>query len=370
MKAFVPNDYPTIGVEQEFHLIDPQTAELSSGVDQVIEHLSPEARESICYELYLSVCEQKSPVCHTADELQQHIAQGRRVLAQACSKAGVRLAAAGSHPFSNWRDQRVVPSDHYQWVTENCVYLAQRMLAFGLHVHVGMRSAPGAMYVMHELRRWAYPLMALSANSPFFEGHSTGLASTRTHIFSSMPRTAMPPYFADMNELEDFYNKLRAAGDITAPGDLWWAIRPQPPLGTVELRVFDLPTDVRRIAALAAVVQAAADIYQDRFDQGTSPTSINPAYVDQNRWKAMRYGLDSKIIEPQTGQILTIREQLERLFDMVEPRAKQLGSASHLEFAREMLRDGTESQWQMELYQQVGGDLAALELQIADKTLE
>ena len=369
MKPFVGNDYPTVGVEQEFHLVDETTGELSPGVDKVFAELDEKTRGSVSHELYLSVLEQQSAVCRTADEVLHDVVSGRRALGQACSKAGVKLAAAGSHPFSDWRVQQFVPSEHYQWVEQQCVYMAHRMVAFGLHVHVGMRNVDTAMYALHEMRRWTYPLLALSANSPFFEGQPTGLASTRTHLFTSMPRTHMPPEFTDMAELEAFYEKLVRCGDVVAPGDLWWVIRPQPPLGTVELRVFDLPTEARRIGALVAIVQAAMATYQDKFNEGAPRSNFNFAYLDQNRWKAMRYGLEGKIIEPQSGQVISTREQLERLFDMICPKADELGSASHLEYARQMLNTGTEAQWQIETCERLGGDLRALELEIAKKTI-
>ena len=369
MREFVPNDYPTVGVEQEFHLIDSETGELVPRVDQVFENLDGQMRESVCYELFHSVLEHKSAVCRTINELVENVGETRRELAEACGKVGTALAAAGSHAFSDWRNQTVIPSDHYQWVARECVYPALRMLAFGLHVHVGMRSAESAMYTMYEMRRWIYPLLSLSANSPYFEGHATGLASTRTHLFGCMPRTQAPPEFEDMDELDEFYEKLIACGDVTAPGDLWWAIRPQPPFGTVELRVFDLPTDVRRLGALAAITQAAMAMYQDKFYAGVARTELDSAYILQNRWKAMRHGLEGKIVDPSTGEIVTIREQLERLLEKIGPKAKELGSTSHVEFAGKMLEEGNEAEWQIRTFERLGGDLRALELEIAKQTV-
>ncbi len=369
MKAFVPNEYPTVGAEQEFHLIDGKTGELIPCVDRVFENIDERLRGSVCYELFHSVLEHNSAVCRTIDELVENIAEARRELGAACEKVGAALAAAGSHAFSDWRSQSIVQSDHYRWVARECVYSAQRMVAFGLHVHVGMQSAESAMYTMYEMRRWIYPLLALSANSPYFEGHATGLASTRTHLFGSMPRTHLPPEFEDMDELEAFYDKLIACDDVTAPGDLWWSIRPQPPLGTVELRVLDLPTDVRRLGALAAITQAAMAMYQDEFNAGAAPTELNPAYLDQNRWKAMRHGLDGKMLDPSTGKILPTREQLERLLDRIGPKADELGSTAHLNFASEMIEQGNEAQRQVRTCERLGGDLRALELEIAQQTL-
>ena len=369
MRAFVENDYPTVGIEQEFHLIDDKTGELVPRVDQVLDNLDEQTRGSVCYELFHSVIEHNSAVCRTIDELTDNVVDARAKLAQACEKIGVGLAAAGSHAFCDWQAQTVIPSEHYEWVSRECAYSAWRMIAFGMHVHVGMQSAESAMYAMYEMRRWVYPLLALSGNSPYFEGRSTGLSSTRMLLLGSMPRTVMPPEFDDFAALEAFYEQLLVTGDVTAPGGLWWLIRPQPPLGTVELRVFDLPTDVRCLAALAAITQAAMAMYQDKFNAGAAPSKLNPACLDQNRWKAIRHGLEGKILEPQTGEILPMREQIERLLDLVSPKAKELGSTSHIDFARKMLEEGTEVEWQIRTYEKLGEDLRALELEIVKRTL-
>jgi carboxylate-amine ligase len=179
----------------------------------------------------------------------------------------------------------------------------------------------------------------------------------------------MPPEFENMDELDDYFEKLIACGDVTAPGDLWWSIRPQPPLGTVELRVLDLPTDVRRIGALAAVTQAAVAMYQDKFYAGEQRTDLNPAYIEQNRWKAMRHGLDGKILDPSTGEVVHMREQLECLLESISTKAEELGSTLYIDFAKEMLKEGNEAQWQIRTCEKLGGDLRALELEIAKKTL-
>jgi carboxylate-amine ligase len=366
---FVKNEFPTVGIEQEFHLIDPETAELLPCVDEVLKVLDDDFRNSVSYELYQAVLEHQSPVCRTIDELASKVMHSRRILAGLCENIGAKLVASASHPFSDWRKIPIVNTQHYKWVTEHCVYLARRLLSFGLHVHVGMQNEQSAMYALYEMRRWIYPLLALSANSPYYEGHLTGLASTRAHLFGSMPRTGIPPYFFSFTEMESFYQKLVDTGDVTRPGDLWWVLRPQPPLGTVELRVFDLPTDVRRLCAFAAITQAAFAFYQDRFLQGIQPDNPNKDYLDQNHFKAMRYGLDCDIIEPVTGEIISMRNQIENLLDMIIPKAEELGSSEHLNFAREILILGNEAQWQIKTCENLSGDLRALELEIAKQTL-
>ena len=369
MKQFIGNDHPSLGVEEEYQLIDPESGDLASRVDEVFEGLDAEQRKMTCYELFLMILESRSAVCRGVDELVEDVRYRRRSLADVCQSLGITIAASGCHPFADWRDLKMVPSEHYQWVVNKCDYIARRMLAFGLHIHVGMRSIESSMYAMYEMRRWLYPLMGLSANSPYYEGEKTGLASTRAHLFSSMPGTEMTPYFENWVELESYFEKMQKTGDVRTPGDLLWAIRPQPTLGTVEVRVFDLPTDVRRLGALVAVVQAGLDYYQDRFYSGEAATEMKTYYFQQNFWKALRYGISGEIIDAATGEVVSTCEYLSRFFDLIEHKAEQLGSAKWLEMAREMLESETESDWQVRTCEEMGGDFKKLELEIAKRTL-
>jgi len=369
MIPFTRNDKPTIGAEEEFHLIDPNSAELISGIEQLREHLDAEMQASICYELFQCVVENRVGVFETVDDLVASSLDGRRKLAQAAGKVGLRIAAGASHPFGQWRDLPVANDEHYRAVIESYGYIARRLLSFGLHVHVGVRSAEESIYVMAAMRPWIYAMMAMSVNSPFFEGLATGLQSTRMHLFGSMPRTHLPPRFESWSDLNDHYQALLDSGDVTRPGELWWNIRPQPPLGTIELRVFDLPTDVHRLGALVAVFQAAVVTFQNAFAAGEPIADYSEEHLDQHRWRAMRDGLDAVLIDPFSGGAVGARQYLTRLLDSIEPASKQLESHRYLLLARKMLDTPTEAQWQLDRADELGGDLAALELEIADRTL-
>jgi len=369
MKPFVSNPFPTLGIEQEFHLIAPQGADLVPRYDEVMRRLDPGLRAAMCHELFYSVMEMRSPVCRSASELEDHVRADRQSLAQACAQAGCRLVAAASHPFARWTEQTIVQSDHYRWVAQEAVYLARRLLAFGLHVHVGVRTVETAFYVMNELQQWLYPLLALSANSPFLEGRPTGLDSTRAHLFDSMPRTNLPPSLSSFGDLELLYDKLVQTGEVASPGELWWSIRPQPPLGTVEIRILDLPTDVRRIGALTALIQALVATYQDRFQAGMPRSAMKREYLEQNHWQAMRHGLDGKVLDPSTGDVLPMRQQIERLLEFITPKAREVNSESQLVAARDILKTGNEAQWQIKRWRELDHDLIRLEHEIADRTV-
>jgi carboxylate-amine ligase len=370
MKPFKQNSFPTLGVEEEFHLIDPETADLTPSVNEVMEELDAGMKQRVCYELLQCVIENRTGVYRTADELIENVSQGRTLLAECCNTCNINLVASGSHPFGNWKKQPFIETEHYRWVRDNHGYIANRMLAFGLHIHVGVQNEESAIYVMNEMKRWTYPLLALSANSPYYDGVETGLDSTRAHLFHSMPRTKFAPYFKSFSELVVYYEKLLAAGDITRPGDLWWIIRPQPPLGTVEFRIFDLPTSVHRIGAFAAILQAAVATYQDFFFAGKPSTIFHSGYLEQNWWSAVSKGLKGNMIEPDTGEVLTTRCQLERLVKLVNSKGKELNSEQNLDFAKTMLEQGNEAEQQRVIYQQCKRDFRALERKLVKKTVE
>ncbi|MDP6635394.1 MAG: YbdK family carboxylate-amine ligase [Phycisphaerae bacterium] len=369
MKPFTRNDKPTLGVEEEFHLIDPRTADLKCGIEQLIAQLDDDLQESTCYELFQCVIENRVGVFETVDDLVASSLDGRRKLTEAAGRVDMRLAAGASHPFGQWRELPIAADQHYRDVVAAYGYVAKRLLSFGLHVHVGVRSGPEAIYVMDRMRPWIYALMAMSTNSPFYEGMRTGLHSTRLHLFGSMPRTHLPPRFETWADLESHYALLTASGDVTRPGELWWNIRPQPPLGTVELRVLDLPTDVHRLGAMVAIFQAAVATFQEAFETGEPVGVFREEYLGQNCWRAMRDGLDAVFADPFTGRIVGVREYLGGLLDDIEPASEKLSSQRYFQFARRMLELPCESTWQLQRADELGGDLRALELEIADRTV-
>ena len=369
MMPFARNDAPTIGTEEEFHLIDPQTADLKCGIEQLIERLDGDMQASTCYELFQCVIENRVGVFATVGDLVASALDGRRKLAEAAGQIGLRVAAGASHPFGQWRDLPIADDEHYRHVLATYGYVAKRLLSFGLHIHVGVRSAAESIYVMARMRPWIYALMAMSTNSPFYEGMQTGLHSTRMHLFGSMPRTFLPPRFETWEDLETHYETLVTSGDVTCPGELWWNIRPQPPLGTVELRVLDLPTDVHRLGAMVAVFQAAVVTFQEAFEAGEPIGDPREEYLDQHRWRAMRDSLDAVLVDPFTGQVTGVREYLSRLLDNIEPASEKLGCRRYFQFARRMLEMPGESAWQLQRASELRGDLRALELEIADRTV-
>ena len=369
MEPFANNDFPTLGVEEEFHLIDPDTGRLKNCVDAVMSHLDTEMKQRVCYELFNCVIENRTGVYSNSAEIVKNAIDGRLRIAEACKKVNALLVASASHPFADHKKLVVANTDHYREVMVNYGYLARRMTAFGLHIHVGVKSAPAIFYIMNRIRPWIYAMMAMSVNSPLFDGEETGLKSTRTHIFSSLPRTGPPPKFESIEELELYYDTMCKSGDVTTPGELWWCLRPQPVLGTLELRAMDLPTDVHRIGALAAMFQAVVHSLQKDFYAGKPLSECNDDYLMQNRWRACHDGLDAIFVCPVSGQIVPARDYINDILDMVEPAASELDGGRGLESARKIVNEESEADWQIRRLAELDGDMRLLELELASKTL-
>ena len=366
---FISNEHPTVGVEEEFHLIDPVTAELSSVASDVLARAPKSTGDRFCNELFESIVESRTRACGCIDELQAEIVYGRKVLAQITNDVGVRLAAAGSHPFSDWKKQKIVNSKHYDWVESQFHCVARRLLAMGMHIHVGVKNADEAFYIMNMMKRWAPVLIALSCNSPFFEGEDYGYMSTRMHLFHGLPRTGFLPEFDTMSEYESFFKKLKKCGDVRSLSDMWWSIRPKPEFGTVEYRFFDLPTDCWRIGAIASLVQAATVFYQNEFYKKRQQKRCCPAFLNECLWKSYRDGIDAIVLDPLSGDIVTIKEMALNLVKLTRSTAAELGSLKYFEMIETVLLNGTEAHYQKYFASTHGSDLRELELDIARRTI-
>ncbi|MFW5806893.1 MAG: carboxylate-amine ligase [Spirochaetota bacterium] len=338
--------------------------------NEVRAALPDELRGRCSPELKLCIIELQTPVCQTPGDIITHARADRQALHDACVEAGCLAAAAGSHPYANWQQLPYIPSEHYRWVKRETGYVSDRMMAFGLHIHVGMDTPQATLYCMHELRRWVYPLAALFANSPFYEGLDTGLDSVRLHLFGAMPRTGLPPDVATMDDMQRLYDTLLAAQDVTAPGDLWWIMRPQPPLGTLEIRAFDLPTQCEQLGVAAALCQTAMTHFRQNMLAGRERTPLNDTFLRENLWKAMRHGLDTKIVDAHTAEVLEMRDHLARFFDMLGDTAAKLGNSEWLEAARHLLDTGNGATQQRRRAAACNGDLCQLELDIAARSMQ
>lgn len=321
----------TIGVEEEFQIVDPVSFDLVPRVEEMLGAASADDLLNIKQELMQSVVETATGICGNTAEAGLELGKLRARVADLAAQQSSRIASAGTHPFARYADQKITDKERYRDLVSRLRWIAQRELIFGLHVHVGMDSPDKAMYVFNTIRSYLPELLALSANSPFWQGTPTGLQSSRTKVFDSFPRSGVPQSFASWSDYESMMSRAMRAGAIEDYTYVWWDVRPHPRFGTIEVRVCDAQTRLSDSLALAALIQATCAWLGDRFDQGI-PAELPPLMlIEENKWSAARYGLDGQFIDLHTDERISTREAVSRLIESTEPYAQQLGSGA--EFA-------------------------------------
>ncbi|HZQ03381.1 MAG TPA: YbdK family carboxylate-amine ligase [Gaiellaceae bacterium] len=317
----------TIGVEEEIMILDAQTLDQVAGVDRIVAGVGErELPGEVKTELHASIAELNTlPVANAADVLAALVVL-RRAAAEAARAAGLAIAAGGGHPFSRWQTQPIVKEERYVTFVGWAGISARRQTVQGLHVHLAVPSAETCWQLLEAMLPWLPVVLALSANSPWLAGELTGFASNRAPVLTDLPRAGTPPQFASYAEWEAWIERLVRLGVVEDETRVWWDARPSPKFGTLEIRMPDQPTDVRRSAAFAGLLQALADVLlADGAD-----VRANRADYDQNRWAAARFGPGAVLIHPDGSRTATAAELGRELLDLVEPAARRLGSADVL----------------------------------------
>jgi glutamate---cysteine ligase / carboxylate-amine ligase len=333
----------TLGVEEEFQIVDPQSGELRSHVSELLASSAPMLGEQIKREMHQSIVEVGTKICADVNELREEIFRNRRELASAAERVGLAVAAAGTHPFSRWEDQIISPGVRYDNIVEELQQLARSLLIFGLHVHVGLPDRSVMIDLMNEVRYFLPHLLALSTSSPFWMGRDTGLKSYRTTIFRRFPRTGVPDHFDSWSEYEK----------------IWWDVRPHPTFGTLEFRVCDVPTRPETAVMLGALVQAiVVKLYRLRIrNQGFR--LYRRALIEENKWRAARYGLDGKLIDFGRRAEVPMRDLAVELLEFIDDVVDDLGSRRAVEHVHVVLREGTSADQQLAVFRDTG-DLKAV----------
>src|SRR5919197_2002545 len=287
----------TLGIEEEFAIIDPVTRELRSHIQEILEGGKIVLKEQIKPEMHQSVVELGTEVCDSIEHARAHVIDLRSRLAQLAEKAGLTIASMGTHPFSHWRDQLITEGERYQEILKDMQSLARANLIFGLHVHVGIPSRETAIHVMNQARYFLPHIYALSVNSPFWVGENTGLKGYRLKVFERFPRTGIPDSFDSLSEYDDYCKLLVKTGCIDNPKKIWWDIRLHPFFDTLEMRVCDAQSRVDDTLAIAGLIQAVIAKLYKLFQQNTTFRVYRRRLLDENRWRAARYGIDGKLID-------------------------------------------------------------------------
>jgi carboxylate-amine ligase len=345
----------TIGVEEEFQIIDPETLELRSHVVQLIS--SAAARgvgDLVKQEMHQSIVETGTKICENVSELRLEMHRTRSELVLAAESTGLRVAAAGTHPFSSWIDQVISPGERYQNIVEEMGQLARSLLIFGMHIHIAMPDKQTTIDMMNMVRYFLPHLLALSTSSPFWMGRNTGLKSFRTTVFRRFPRTGIPEVFESWSEYENFINLLVKLNCIDTGKKIWWDVRPHPAYGTLEFRMFDTATRVEEAVAIAALTQAIVVKLHRLYTHNQSWRIYRRALIEENKWRAARYGIEGKLIDFGREAEVPMRELMLELMEFIDDVVDDLGSRSSVEYIHTILNEGTSAERQLRVYQQTG----------------
>jgi carboxylate-amine ligase len=366
---FGQGDPYTLGVEEEYMLLDGETFDLVQRIDTILAAFIGHAEEArMKPELMQSTLEVATPVCRTAGEADRALRRLRQAVREIATENGLRMGSAGTHPFSLFERQRITARDRYRTLVDQMQYVARRELIFGLHVHVAVDDPDKAIHVVNGVLVDLPLLLGLSASSPFWRGEPTGLASTRQPIFAAFPRSGPPPRFRNYEEYAAVVGQLESTGCIADYTHIWWDIRPHPRLGTVEIRVCDCVTRVEDAVAIAAFCQALVKHYCELAENGGIP-GYHRVLTTENKWLAVRYGLEAPIMDLATGarNRVAVAQLVRRKLAKIEPHARELGSDRELDGIQEILSRGNGADRQLRVYN-ANRDIVEVAREIADAT--
>ena len=368
--AFGKGDAYTIGVEEEYQLLDGESFDLVQHIDTMLAAISGHELEArINPELMQSTIEITTPVCHGAGDVLRWLTTLRGYVTETAQNKGLRVGSAGTHPFSLFERQRITAKDRYRALIDQMQYVARRELIFGMHVHVAVDDPEKAIQVVNGLLVHLAPLLALSASSPFWRGEPTGLASSRQMVFSAFPRSGPPPRFRDYADYAEVVGQLERSGCIADYTHIWWDIRLHPRLGTIEVRICDGVTRVEDAVAIAAYCQAVVKQLCEQYESGEQIPSYHRILTTENKWLAGRYGLEAPLMDLATGRRnrIPIMQLIRRTLKEIEPHARELGSERELEGIEEILRNGNGADRQLRVFN-ANRDIVEVVSEIADMT--
>ncbi len=357
----MPNAPLTIGVEEEYQIIDPETRRLTSYVQQMMNEGRVVLGDQVKQEFMQSQIEVGSNICRNIQEVRQEIIRLRRTVYGVAQEYGRVIAAAATHPFSHWEEQEISEGQHYKDLESNMQEVARRLLIFGTHVHIGFGTTPEAFElmidVMNQLRYFMPHLLALSTSSPFWHARDTGLKSYRSIIFESLPRTGIPPTFHSFSEYRSHVELLSKVGSFGKRPDgsadytkIWWDVRPQSEFGTLEVRVCDICTTVDEAVCIAALVQAIVAKLIKLRNQNLTWRIYRAKLINENKWRAVRYGIDGQLIDFGKAEAVPMRFLAGELLEFLDDVMGELGTRKEVEYIKTILDKGTSADRQITVY--------------------
>ena len=342
----------TLGIEEEYQVIDPVTRELVSHDQQIVINASKVLNDQVKAEMHEAVVEVGTNICNDIQDAREQITHLRKSISTFAGDLGYKIGAAGTHPFSKWETQMITPNPRYHEIIDELQDTARSNLIFGLHVHVGMEDKNMAMHLVNAMRYFLPHLYALSTNSPFWEGRNTGFKSFRSKVFDKFPRTGIPGIFDNYAQYENYVNLLVKTKCIDNPKKIWWDIRIHPVFPTIEVRICDVPLTVDETICIAALIQAlVAKLYKLRT-HNLNFMIYHRALINENKWRAGRYGIDGKMIDFGLEKEVETKLLMREFVDFVDDVLDELGSRKEVEYVFEILKNGTGADRQLKVFEE------------------
>ncbi|GAA4409408.1 carboxylate-amine ligase [Nibrella viscosa] len=342
----------TLGIEEEFQTIDPETRELRSHMSKIVEGGEIILQERVKAEMHQAVVEVGTNICHNIQEARQEVTYLRKMILDLADKQNLQLAAAGTHPISDWQAQLITPNERYDKLIDEMRDVARSNLIFGLHVHVGIESRNEGVQIMNAVRYFLPHIYALSTNSPFWCGRNTGFKSYRSKVFDKFPRTGIPDFFSSASEYDEYINLLVKTGCIDNGKKIWWDIRLHPFFDTIEFRICDVPMRVDETICLAALMQALVAKIHKLHRQNLNFRPYRRILINENKWRAARYGIEAKLIDFGKQQEVPYHHLAQELLDFVDDVVDDLGSREEVEYLNKILEMGTGADRQLSVFNQ------------------
>jgi len=359
----------SLGIEEEYQTIDPVTRDLRSHLETgMLAQGKIRLQERVKAEMHTSVVEVGTRVCRNIHEAREDIYELRREMIKLARENGMILVAGATHPFADWRKQSIYPDPRYHQVVKDLQLVARANLIFGLHVHVGIEDREAAIRIMNSMRYFLPHIMALATNSPFWLGLNTGYKGYRAKVFENFPRTGIPDAFASYSEFENYVNLLVRTKCIDNAKKIWWDIRPHPYFSTVEVRACDIPLRAEETVAIAALIQATAVYLHKLHEANQDFRQYARPLLMENKFRAVRYGLDGKLIDFGKQQEVPERELLEEYLALIDPVVDELGSRDAINGVRKIMATGTGADRQLKVFEAAKGDLKAVVDYMAEET--
>lgn len=360
----------TLGIEEEFQIVDPQTRELKSHVSEILDEGKMLLGEKIKPEMIQSMIEVGTGVCANIQEAREDITKLRCIISSLARKKGMEIVAASTHPFSKWSEQTIFEADRYKLLVDELQMVARSLLIFGVHVHVGIADLDRRIHIMNAARYFLPHVLAMTTSSPFWLGFNTGLKSYRSEVFKKFPRTDIPDHFESYQQYQSYVDLLVKMNCIQDGTKIWWDVRPHAKFPTLEFRIADIPTRVDDTISVAALFQAIVAKLSIMIDKNWGFRLYHRRLIQENKWRAVRYGLDGKLLDLGKQKEVPVKDLIRELLDFVDDVVDDLGSRKEIEHIHTILERGTSADEQLRVYEENNQDFIPVVDMLIKNTLE